>query len=195
MLIGITGGSGSGKSVVASEFENAGCKVIDCDKISRNITLPGKPALIEIEKAFGSEYIDSEGNLLRKKLGSLVFSNPDALDTLNKIINTYISRAVSKEISAENAPILCLDAPLLIEYGMDEICDVVIVVISDKENRIRRIRLRDSLSLEDAKNRINSQPDEEFYVSKADIVIYNNSTEEQFVKEIKKIINKLREML
>ncbi len=195
LLVGVTGGSGNGKSVVCSEFEKAGFYLIDCDKISREITRPNQPALEQIKKVFGKEYISSDGTLLRKKLGGLVFSDKAALCSLNNIISSFISNAVKEEIKNSPLPMICLDAPLLIEYGMDLICDKVVAVISDKSLRIKRICERDMLSLEEAKNRINSQKEDSFYLEKADFIVYNNTTEENLVNEVGKIIDKLRELL
>lgn len=195
MLVGITGGSGSGKSLVSEEFKNAGIPVIDADAVSRAVTLPGKPALSEIKEAFGDEYIAPDGSLLRKKLGSLVFSDPSALDTLNKIINRYIREETDARIKSCTAPIIALDAPLLIEYGLDSSCDCVIAVLADEKIRAERIQERDMISQSDARNRIKSQNKDKFYLEKADFIVYNNSTREDLVNKVRKIILQLREKL
>ena len=195
MLLGITGGSGSGKSLVCEEFKKAGIPVIDSDAASRAVTLPGKPALAAIKETFGDEYIAPDGSLLRRKLGSYVFSNASALDTLNKIINLYIREEINNQIKNSNAPIVVLDAPLLIEYGLDKQCDYVIVVLADEKIRAERIQKRDKISQTDAQNRIKSQNKDKFYLEKADFIVYNNSTRENLVKKVKKIIWQLREKL
>lgn len=195
MLVGITGGSGSGKSAVSDEFKNAGIPVIDADMVSREVTLPGKPALFKIAEVFGSEYISTDGKLLRKKLGSLVFSDSGALNSLNRIINKYIRQEIQNKISSLNAPIICLDAPLLIEYGINEQCDKVIAVLADEKIRISRICKRDAISETDALNRIKSQNKDKFYLEKADYIVYNNSTRESLANQTKKIISQLRELI
>ena len=195
MLIGITGGSGSGKSIVAEEIRNNNIPVIDADIVAREVTQKGSPALSEIADSFGREYLSKDGSLLRKKLGSLVFSDSDKLNELNRIISQYISLKIDEEIKKANAPIICIDAPLLIEYGLNKECDAVISVIADRNIRIDRIIRRDNLSVTDATNRINSQHDDNFYLEKSDYVLYNNSTKEALIAETKKIINQLRENL
>lgn len=195
ILVGITGGSGCGKSSVAKVFEETGYDVIDCDKVSREITKPNKPAFLEIQQNFGDKYISKEGNLLRKKLGGLVFSDAKSLDTLNNIMHTYITNAVMMAIEEATTPIVCLDAPLLLEYEMEKFCDKVIVVIADTKKRTQRIMERDSISEHDAENRIKSQNTDEFYLEKADYIVYNNSTEDKIVPQVEKIIDELKDML
>jgi len=191
MLIGITGGSGCGKSLLAEEFLNAGIPVIDADIASREVTEPNTSALKEIEKAFGSEYISEDGSLLRKKLGSLVFANPDKLKLLNSIIKKHLDEHIRNKIKNSVSEVVCLDAPLLIEYEMDKQCDKVIVVLADKDVRIERICKRDGISRQDAENRIKSQKSDDFYLEKSDYIVYNNSDKEKFKREAKEIISEL----
>lgn len=193
MLVGITGGSGCGKSVAAEVFESFGAEIIDADKTARAVTKKGEKALAEIEKTFGSEYLDENGELLRKKLGSLVFSDMKMLDKLNFIIGKYIREEIEKKIRNSTADISILDAPLLFEYGLEKECDAVIAVLSDRKSRLERIVKRDGISYKDAENRINSQKKDEYYLEKADYMVYNNSTREEMYDQIKKIIDKLKE--
>lgn len=195
MLIGITGGSGCGKSAAAEVFSNEGIEVIDADKAAREVTCPGGGALSEIAAVFGSEYIGKDGELLRKKLGSLVFSEPEMLDKLNKIINKYIRKNISDKIEKSKSDMLVLDAPLLIEYGLDNECDVVIAVLADREKRVQRIQTRDKISYQDAVNRINSQKKDEFYIAKADYIVYNNGKRDDVQKQVKEIIERLKEKM
>lgn len=191
MLIGLTGGSGCGKSTVSEQFRKAGAEIIDADKTAREITVPGSPVIFKISEEFGSEYIASDKSLIRQKLGAYVFSNPDALNKLNMIMKEYISDAIQKKISASKSKFLVLDAPLLIEYSMDKMCDKVISVLANEEIRIKRICKRDNITPENAKNRINSQKNDKFYIEKSDFIVYNNSTEEYLKTEINKIISML----
>ena len=191
MLIGITGGSGCGKSVVSERFKRLGIPVMDADGIAREVTLPNSAAVLEIARTFGSEYIAEDGSLLRKKLGGYVFSDRAALDKLNEIMRKYILRAIHEKMSAMTGEYLVFDAPLLIEYGMDSECDKVIAVLADRETRAARICKRDGISKEDAQNRIASQNDDGFYIEKADFVIYNNSDTAELDKAVKKITDAL----
>ncbi len=195
MLIGLTGGSGTGKSLVAREFEKNNIEIIDCDLLARKVTEPKSPSLTAIAKAFGDEYINENGELIRKKLGSLVFSDKNALNKLNEILNEYIREELNLAIANASSPIICLDAPLLFEYSLDGICDYVVSVLADKSLRLKRIVSRDFITIEDAENRVNSQPNDEFYLEKSDFVIYNNGTLNELSLEAKKIIEQLRKEL
>ena len=90
---------------------------------------------------------------------------------------------------------LVLDAPLLIEYGLDNECDVVIAVLADREKRVQRIQTRDKISYQDAVNRINSQKKDEFYIAKADYIVYNNGKRDDVQKQVKEIIERLKEKM
>lgn len=193
MLIGITGGSGSGKSAAAEYFKKCGAEIIDADTEARKLTQKGSAALYAIAEHFGSEYIGEDGELQRKKLGSLVFADKKKLNELNEIINKYIRIDIDEKIAAAKADMVVLDAPLLIEYGLDKKCDKVIAVLADKAVRAERIIKRDGLSREDAENRINSQKNDEYYLEKADYIVYNNHTEEEVKEQINKIIRELKE--
>ena len=195
MLIGITGGSGCGKSVAAEVFAREGMDIIDADKAAREVTQKGSAALSEIAEKFGSGYIGDDGGLLRKKLGSLVFENPDKLKILNEIINKYIRGNIAEKIKNSKSEMTVLNAPLLIEYGMDKECDFVIAVLAETEKRAQRIQERDGLSYRDAINRIKSQKKDKFYLEKADYIVYNNSTRKYAEEQVKKIISELKEKL
>lgn len=195
MLIGITGSSGSGKSTVSEEFVKCGIPVIDADLVSREVVAPGKPALLKIAEVFGSEYISSEGTLCRKELGRLVFSDREALARLNTLLMPYIDAEMRRKIAECDATIVALDAPLLIEYGMDKQCDFVIAVVAEEEKRNQRLQKRDFLSEQEIGNRILSQNKDKFYLEKADYIVYNNSTRENLVRQIRKIIDQLRKKI
>lgn len=193
MLIGITGGSGCGKSEAAAVFESFGAKIIDADKIARDVTKKGGKALADIEAAFGGEYIAPDGTLLRKKLGSLVFADGKMLDKLNAVIGKYIKKEIDEKIKNSGGGILILDAPLLLEYGLERQCDAVVAVLAERSVRTERIMQRDRITRTDAENRINSQKKDEYYLEKADFIVYNNSTRGDMQARIKEIIEKLKE--
>lgn len=192
MIIGITGGSGCGKSAVAEIFGHFGAEIIDADAQAREVTKVGSKALCEIAAEFGEEYLNENGELLRKKLGSLVFSDGEKLEKLNEIINRYIRVSIAEKIKNSSADILVLDAPLLIEYGMEKMCDCVIAVLADRQVRLKRITERDLISELDAENRINSQKNDEYYLEKSDYIVYNNSTREDIQRQVEEIIDKIK---
>ncbi len=172
-ILGLTGGSGCGKSLAADYLKKQGAEIVDADKIAREITEPGKPALCEIAKNFEGVLLP-DGSLNRKKLGALVFSNKDALERLNAITHTYIAEEIKSRLANSQSKLLVLDAPLLLEYDLDALCTACIAVLSDRALRISRIMSRDNLTETDAKNRIDSQKSDDFYKSRCRFVIENN---------------------
>ncbi|WHH59934.1 dephospho-CoA kinase [Petroclostridium sp. X23] len=178
-IIGLTGGTGSGKSTVAGMAKQLNVKVIDADVVARQVVNPGEQALIEIVSVFGSDILLDNGQLDRKKLGSIVFSDKEKLKLLNRITHKYIVNEIQREIQSEmkkgTYDYIMIDAAVLIESGLYNICDAIWVVSADKEERIRRIMNRDRLSYNEAINRINSQLDEKELKKHASAVINNDN--------------------
>ena len=181
-IIGLTGGSGSGKSTVSQIFEKKGACIIDGDKISREITARQSPVLKNIETAFGSEIINSDGSLNRRKLGSIVFSDKSSLEMLNGITHPAIYEETMKIINAgqETFTVFIIDAAAIFDCKpLLELCEKIIVVCADKNVRINRICRRDGISKKDAENRIDSQTKQETLAEMADFVIYNNESQKK----------------
>ena len=191
LKLGITGGRGSGKTTVSDIFRKEGIDVIDTDIVARIIVEPGKPALDEIKDYFGQEYITPAGTLDRKKMAALVFSNPDKRLRLNEITHKYISQYVDEYIHNYTGDIIGIDGAVLIESGIGEGCDYILSVIADKEERIKRIIMRDSISEETAKKRIEAQKNDDFYIENSDYIVYNNSKDE-LINQVSKIIKDIR---
>ena len=177
-VIGLTGGTGSGKSVVSKSLAAAGAVVIDADRIAHEIILKGEPAYQEIVAFYGTEILDAEGNIIRKKLGEIVFHDAEKLAFLNQCTHKYICAEVDRQIAAakkENtAKAIVLDAPLLLEAGLESRCDAVWVVYADPEVRAKRVMARDGVSYELAKARIANQKSWEEYKEAASVVIDNS---------------------
>lgn len=191
MIIGLTGGSGSGKTTVGRAAADLGFYVIDADKIGHEILLKGNKAYNETVNAFGSEILAPDGEIDRKKLGGIVFSDKEKLKLLNDITHEKITKAIEKLIKiCENKKVI-IDAAVLFESGMDKKCDYVIAVVSSAEERTRRICHRDGISPEAADNRIKSQQSDDFYSSKADRIIINNGNESQLYIQAKMIIGEV----
>ncbi len=191
MIIGITGPTGAGKSLAAEFFKDKGFYIIDYDKLSREVTQKGTPCLEELKKEFSHSIIDSSGNLIRKKLGDIVFKNKEKLVILNNITHKYIMKRSDEIISSLQGKNIVLDAPLLFEAGLDKKCDKTISVICPKNERIKRIINRDSISEEQAKNRINSQHEDTYYIQKSDFIIENNGNQEDMLKSLNKVLKEL----
>lgn len=191
MIIGLTGGSGTGKSHASKFFEKNGFTVIDFDRVSRDVCTTGSICLLEITEVFGKDILNSDFSLNRKKLGEIVFADKEKLEILTHITHKHILIETNRIMAEKKGENLLFDAPLLFEAELDKKCDYVISVLSDKEKRIERISKRDSLSRKNSENRINSQPEDDFYISKSDFIVYNNSTEEEFEKQISKILRSI----
>lgn len=195
IVIGITGQSGSGKSIAAQVFKDRGIRVVDADKIAREITLPGTKAYKNIKSVFGDEYFNEDGTLNRKKLGNTVFSDNAKLLLLNSITHPEICSIIEKIICEESLKIdakaLVIDAPLLKQVGLDKFCDVIIVVTSTIDNRIDRIIKRDGITLEAARNRAMIQEGEDYYISGATMVFKNDTTIENLKSKISKYADEL----
>ena len=190
MILGITGGSGAGKTTVSDFFRKKGIEVIDGDKVSRLVMEPGEECLSETVKAFGSEILDENGHLIRKKLGQIVFSDPKKLEILNKITHKYITEYFLEKAKNSKSKIVGFDGAALFESGLDNMCDAVLGVIADEDVRIRRIKKRDGISVEDAQLRIKSQKNNEFYIEKCDYVVYNNDGDEIF-RQLEEVLDQL----
>ncbi len=179
MIVGITGSIGSGKSLVASELARLGAYVIDLDVIARELVESGMPAVAEIRDEFGPEYILEQGTLNRRALGRLVFSDPEALRRLNKIMFPKLVEATKErldEVSGQ-CDLVVVDAAILYQAGLDKLVDKVIAVTAEKEIRIARIVKRDKLSYEEALVRVSGQGElDEIAGLSADLVINNSGT-------------------
>lgn len=175
MIIGITGGSGSGKSVLSALFAADGFLVIDCDALVHR--LYGESKYINAVCAAFPE-VRAEYGIDRKKLAEIVFSNPSELERLNGVVLPLISAAVMAEAEKGRGRGIILDAPTLFEAGLDKKCDLVIGVTADEDIRIARIAARDGISEAQAHARISSQKSDEFYRTHCDFTVCNNGARE-----------------
>lgn len=193
-IIGITGGSGSGKSSVLNFLKTLGAHVIDGDCVARRVAEPGQPALAEIRAYFGEGVILPDSSLNRRKLGNIVFADKAALSMLNKITHKYIKDEIKKEIEASLSPLIIIEAAALFKGGLAPICDFTIAVLASAEVRKKRIMERDSLTGEQAQNRIMSQESDEYYISNCDFYVMNDGDFTETAKKIKKIIDDIGDL-
>lgn len=189
-IIGLTGPTGAGKSNLTETAQNLGFKVIDCDKVARKAVEKESEGLKALVKVFGTDILLENGELNRKALARKAFATTEQTETLNKTLFPFITELVEKEFDSD---LILLDAPTLIESGLNKKCDKVIGVWADPEIRLKRICERDGLSLEDAKIRLNAGKDESFYKENTDILIYNNGEIPEFRKEISEILTEIKE--
>lgn len=195
-IIGLTGGIGVGKSTVSAYLKEKGCIIIDADRISRSMTEPGSPALKEIEEIFGAEYILPDGSLDRKALGNLVFKDRHSLALLQDLITEKVVENIKEKISVMREQggneMVILDAPLLFECGMGNLCDENWLVVSDLHVRLDRVSKRDNLSEEQIVARINNQMSEAEKKEKSRCIIDNSSDLEELYKQIDSQLERIR---
>ena len=188
VVLGVTGGIGSGKSTVSRILEEFGAVVIDADKISREVVMPGEKALEELSEVFGRDILDARGQLERKKLANIVFNDNEKLQKLNGILHKYVAERINdnvKEQQIKRAKIIVIDAPIPIKNGFLDLCHRVWTITANRELRIRRIMERSGMSRDEAVSRINSQLDEQEYIKIADTVIYNNYDYSHLKEDVK----------
>ncbi len=184
-IIGLIGGSGTGKSLFSSVAKDMGYTVIDGDEISH--TVLQTVAKEELVKTFGEEILNADGTVSRKTVGKIVFADSDKLKTLNKIMHKYIEAEIEKRITDK----CIIDAAVLHQTPTFKKCTKVVAVVADKEVRLKRIMARDNLDEKTALDRINSQLSNDEYKNLADIVIENNGTEEQFTNKARECLESL----
>lgn len=192
-IIGITGGTGGGKTTVLKELKSLGALIIDCDELYHEMLKGNNELLSDIENTFSGVVVD--GSLDRKALGERVFSDAKALEMLNTITHRHISAEVEKLLAdwaMQGGELAAIDAIALIESGIGERCDSVIGVISERETRIERIMQRDNISREYAELRVDAQKDNAFFEENCDKIIRNDGTKDEFINNIK---NTLKEVL
>ena len=181
MIIGITGGTGSGKTTLLSAAQELGILVLDCDAIYHTLLSRDEAMLTAIEDRFPGTV--EQGRLQRKKLGALVFSDAAALEDLNKITHTAITREVKARLRERTCPHAAIDAIALFESGMDGMCDVTVAVTAPREIRVQRLMARENISEAYACQRIAAQPEDGFFVKKCDYVLENDGDIRDFQEE------------
>lgn len=198
-VIGIIGGIGSGKSTVAALLEKfIPMTVISADVIGHEILLKGGGAYEAIKKAFGEAILDEEGEIIRKRLGKIVFDNQEALELLNSITHPLIKEEIGRRIqlSQQNAPdhLILLEAALLLEAGLDKMVDVIIAVYVDDEKRLGRVMQRDQLTRGEVLKRFNAQKKWEQLEQVADEIIDNSISLEETTMQVRALAERLRTM-
>lgn len=196
MVVGLTGQTGAGKSTVSKTFLKNGFAVINADLVARRVEEKGMKCLDEIHELFGDEVINSDGTLNRKQLANIVFSDSAKLELLNTITYPYITGEILNEIrvhSLRGEKLILLDAPTLFESRVDDFCELIISIVADADTREMRIIERDGLTKEQARKRMDSQLDEEFFVKHSDYIITNNNTIEMLEEISKEVSDKIRE--
>gem|GEM_PF-213458 len=191
MRIGITGGIASGKSLVATTLKSLGAFVVDADEVYHRLIEPGMPLFERLVSRWGTGILD-DGRLDRKKLGAIVFSNPDERRHLEEMTHPAIITAIEEQLGQARSSPAVLVAPLLLEAGQRQLVDQVWLVVSDPEARISRLMTRESISREDALQRIQSQMSDKEKMKLATAIIDNNGAPEETKLQVKKLWERVK---
>lgn len=184
-ILGLTGGIACGKSTISAYLKEFGLPVIDADECSRAVVEKGSIGLEKLTEIFGSKILENDGTLNRKALGQIVFSDSEQLSLLNSVMEPLIREEISRRLNQENnADLVVLDAPLLIEQHYDKICDFIMTIDVSKKIQLERLIERDNLSEDKAKSRIESQLSSRERNGFADVVIDSSGTVEQTRKQV-----------
>jgi dephospho-CoA kinase len=188
-VLGLTGGIGSGKSMVASMFAQLGADLIDADQLARDVVEPGQSALGEIATAFGRDILLPDGRLDRGKLARIIFADPVARGKLNAITHPRIRERMDAAIAARASRpgVLIADIPLLFENDRASTVEMVIVVWVDAETQLRRLLERDRLTGQEASQRIAAQMPLDEKRARADVVIDNSGSRESTLHQVEAI--------
>jgi dephospho-CoA kinase len=196
LLVGLTGGIASGKSTVSAMLAERGAEVIDADHIARQVVMPGMPAWCKLRDHFGPGVLHPDGQLDRQALADIVFADKSKLALLNEITHPAIFARIADRLEAHHGQdvVVVLDAALLIEAGLAEGVDVVIVVHSPREIQVERLAAK-GVGSQDARNRIASQLEPEKRLASADIVIDNGGSLEDLGRQVDKLWEDLQARL
>ncbi len=193
MIVGLTGGIASGKSTVSSIFKDFGIKIVDADRVAKEIS----NKKINIEKIidiFGKSILDEHNEIDRKKLRERAFEDKNLLNQLNNLVHPQVIEYFKEEKDCNNIKnIVIFDVPLLFESQIDKMCDKIIVVAVSKDVQVKRIIKRDNSSEKLALKIIESQLPLEYKIEHADFVIYNDATIEDLKTKVKEVYNVLEE--
>jgi dephospho-CoA kinase len=197
LIIGLTGGIASGKSLVAKIFNDAGAHLIDADRIVRELLEPGLPAWKEVSEHFGSAVLMQDTCIDRRKLGDIVFSDPEMRAWLNQCLHPRVFEAYTVQVKrlSERAPdaIIVFDAALLIETGFHKKMDKIVLVYANPDQQLARLIKRDGFSREQALARIKSQMPLDDKRGYADYIIENTGTREETALRARAVFQRLKE--
>jgi len=195
LIIGLTGGIGSGKSVASDKFASLGITVVDADVASRTVVEPGMPALKEIESHFGPEIIARDGQLDRTKLREIIASDAEERKWLESVLHPRIGEQITKEISESSSPYTIFVAPLLLETNSDNMCSRVLVVDVAEEVQIQRTTKRDQMLGEQIEKIVAAQMSRKERLEKADDVLENAGTIRELQDQVEELHHKYLEMI
>lgn len=201
-VVGLTGGIGTGKSTAAEYLKKKGFAHIDADQIGRDITADGSPMLPVLDSVFGPDgefgkagmpILRPDGSLDRKALASIVFTDMEKKLKLDEIMFKAIIAETDRQVKAlsEAEPVgILIDAPLLFEAGLDDRCDLVMLIVADMDVRIRRVCVRDGATEQEVRDRINSQMSDEEKIARSQVIVDNSGSLEDLEVQLDNFFSK-----
>jgi len=195
-VYGLTGGIGVGKSTVANIFQESGIPVVLADDVGRQVAAKGSDGLAEIVSSFGADILDANGELDRRKLGTLIFNNPDRRRQLEGILHSRVrdlSQELFRNLEQVGNQIVIYESALLYETQRHTEMRGVILVTASEEQRIARVRSRDGSDEEDVRKRIRAQMDEEEKLGLADHIVDNSGDLQALHSNVSSLISELRQ--
>ncbi len=187
LKVGLTGGIGSGKSTVSGLLAERGATVIDADLIAREVVEPGTPGLAAVTAKFGRDILRDDGSLDRERLGHVVFGDPAQRAALNAIVHPLVGEETARQLAAAEAAeadIVVFDVPLLVENGLQDAYDVVVVVATEPATQIARLAQTRGMTEADARARIAAQASLADKLAAATQVIHNDGTRQHLVAQV-----------
>jgi dephospho-CoA kinase len=185
LLVGLTGGIGSGKSSVSARLREHGAVVIDADAITRELQEPGTDVFTAMVDRFGAGIVAPDGTLERRAVADVVFNDPEALGDLNNIVHPAVGAEIARRLEQEleTDHVVVLDVPLLVESGRDDLVGLI-VVDTDPEIAVQRLVEQRGFREADARARIARQASREDRLARADFVISNDGTREELERRV-----------
>ena len=191
-IFGLTGGSGTGKTTVGEIFKEHGIYVVRADESARRVEVRGTQCYDELVTMFGSDILQENGEIDRRKLAKIVFEDEKKLKTLNRITHHYIKFDIMRELREVQNELAAIDGAVIIGSPVEKMCEFIVTVEAPYEERIKRIVERDDRTLEEAAARLAAQPDDDFYRENARFVIRNSGDYDELRDNVEAVIEEIK---
>lgn len=197
LKLGITGRIASGKTTAAGEFARLGGKIISADEIGRKVVEENPPVLSKLIRAFGREIVHPDGTLKRRVLGMKAFASQENKETLNRIVHPLLLRFLAEEMDTslgqKDCQMVIIDAALLIDWGWHNKMDFTVCVVAPEDAQISRLR-EEGFSMEEIRDRLNSQKTLEELEAASDFIINNDGSPEELRNKVKAVYNEIKSL-
>lgn len=184
LVVGLTGGIGSGKTAASEHFKSLGITIVDADEVSRQVVEPGTPALSQIAEHFGERVLNTDQSLDRRALRDIVFNHPDEKKWLEQLLHPLIGMETFRQLQASQSAYTIFVSPLLIEIGQDKMTQRILVVDAPESEQVSRTIKRDDTDAESVKSIMQSQASRALRLEKADDVLLNDGSLENLKEKV-----------